>query len=234
MDDGVMPLSEAGSRPFETEAQGSLVLNPVGGGGGGSANTFPIILGGSQAMVGLVLANSAVAIKLFKIMAVTGETDFDFEEKMRDEAVMAKVRDLLTTDDFAEGSPFDFRENGYLDLYTTLYNLWDAYNEVLAAYNSSDRHAGPDAKGVVSICVNGSYAVRPTWSKRTADAVGESGDDAVDYALTRLDFGTEAQLSTWDGSKYLCDYDDQGNVRETPVVKRVYVSRCPNEAKEGS
>lgn len=228
----------ASDRPSVTSAYKEARLNPVGGGGGGgSANSFPIILGGSRSLIGYVLGNSPMAIKIFKYVAASGDSTIDMDSAAKDESLKTKTRNLLTTDDFAAGAPFAINDGtGYLDLFNCLNELDDAYQAALATYNNS--HENADVRGVVSYCVTGNYAVRPRWAKKSgtgSDSAG-TGDNttATQYYLSYLDFGTEAQLATFDGTKYLCDYDETGAMRKTPVVKRVYTSACPNEPGRGA
>lgn len=212
-----------------TPADAKPLVYPYGGtGGGGSANVFPIILAGPNSLIGYVLGSSSVAINLFKMMVKSGETSFSYDEQVKDSDFMSSVRLMMTTDDFAQDGPFHIgQDTGYTDLPGFLYSLRDSYEEVLESYNGD--HPDSRVSGVVANCVTGLYGVRPVWGRRSASSENE---ESTQYSLTRLDFGTEAQLATWDGDKYLCDYDSEGNQRDTPVVKRVYVGSCPNSPED--
>lgn len=229
--DDVIPTFAAPAIPHLTMAQGHVNFSPIGGSSDEAASTFPIILGGALTMIGYVIGNSSTVIDIFKTMVVVGSTGFDYDEKSTDEYVVEKVRNLLTTDDF-DGVYKIGESTGYLDIPELVHNLANDLQIALDQFNNAHSDDLP-LRGVVACCVSGIYAVRPFWGKKTATAKGDENTTASQYYLTRLDFGTEAQLATWDGTNYKCDLDGNGSTRETPVVKRVYVSTCPNEAKDG-
>lgn len=221
--------------PRSRAAIGHVYTHPVtGGGGGGSSNFFPILLnsGGTMtSMIGLVLGNSSKAIEIFKYFAVTGDPELNMDEAAADNRLASLAANLFTTDDFHPNAFNIDPSTGYLELFDLMAYLNESYQTVLGEYNRTHLNAG--VRGIVSCCVTGNFAVRPHWAKKTGTGSSESGTggvEAVQYYLNWLDFGTEAQLATWDGEKYLCDYDENGEMRETPVVKRVYTSECPNDA----
>ena len=228
--DDMIPTYAAPAIPHLTMAQGQVDFSPIGGPGDEAASTFPVILGGALTLIGYVVGNASTVIDLFKTMVVVGSTEFDYDETSKDESTSEKVRNLLTTDDF-NGEYRIGEDTGYLDIPELVYQLANDLQLVLDNFNNAHSD-DPPLRGVVSCCVSGIYAVRPIWGKKTATAKGDENTTASQYYLTRLDFGTEAQLATWDGTNYRCDLDGNGSPRETPVVKRVYVSTCPNEPKE--
>lgn len=227
--DDVIPTFAAPAIPHLTMAQGHVNFSPIGS-SDEAASTFPIILGGILTMIGYVVGNASTVIDIFKTMVVVGSTNFDYDTVSKDEGTAEKVRDLLTTDDF-NGEYHIGEDTGYLDIPALVRQLTIDLEIVLDQFNNAHPD-DPPLKGVVSCCVSGIYAVRPIWGKKTATGKEDENTTASQYYLTRLDFGTEAQLATWDGTNYKCDLDENGSPRETPVVKRVYVSTCPNEAKE--
>lgn len=184
---------------------------------GGSANgtgglSCPVVLAGANSVIGQVYCNTTEALECFWRM-VTGKQDGD------------ELTIPVTTADYV--APYDFSSTGgYLDLWDFMNGLNEAFQQVLAEKSTNEKQL----RGVVASCVSGLYAVRPIWTARSGTGTYNTpyaDQEGVQYSLYALDFGTEAQLATWAGDKYLCDYDEEGELRETPVVKRLYVSSCP-------
>ena len=69
---------------------------------------------------------------------------------------------------------------------------------------------------------SGNFCVRAFWG-------GEGTSDKP--TLQMLAFGTDANLNTYDGSKFTCNYDEDGELRKDAPVKRVAVSACTNGMK---
>jgi hypothetical protein len=67
------------------------------------------------------------------------------------------------------------------------------------------------------------YGVRAFWDNAKTDKP----------TLKLLAFGSAANLATYDNAsgKFLCNYDEDGKLLETPPVKRVAVSACTNGVK---
>lgn len=65
---------------------------------------------------------------------------------------------------------------------------------------------------------NGKYGVRPFWIENT-----ETDENPM---LDFLAFGKEADLDTWDGEKFTCNYDSGGSLLEDPPVKIVMADTC--------
>lgn len=67
------------------------------------------------------------------------------------------------------------------------------------------------------------YGVRAFWDNEKTDKP----------TLQLLAFGSAEDLATYDkdSGKFLCNYDESGNLLKTPPVKRVAVSACTNGIK---
>lgn len=201
------------SKEIETPVLKTL----MGGGGGGMGGlSCPIVLAGANSVIGQVSCNTTEALECFWRM-VTGKQDNE------------ELTIPVTTADYV--APYNFSDTGgFFDLWEFMNNLNEAFQQALAQKSTSEKQL----RGVVASCVSGLYAVRPVWKRRSGSGIeGTEAENitAQQYSLYALDFGTEAQLATWDGEKYLCDYVD-GEMRDTPVVKRLFTSTCPAGRQE--
>lgn len=131
------------------------------------------------------------------------ESDFWMEEPECKWLAFGREEDLHTLDGFNE---------------ETSKPHFDANEKYKSRGGKPEKDGGVPVKVVEYLGGGGGkYEVRPFWSGE------ETSEKPV---LSRLAFGTGAQLESWDGSKFKDNYDEHGSLLPDPPVKIVETATC--------